>query len=90
MNKEELDYLDDILINEPMTLVKRMIIECIKEKILKEQEQAQILEILRKKKVDIEYLSKCNNIKEYNAHWCYEKFHLTEEEFKLLKRYFNE
>ena len=32
MNKE-LDYLDDILKNEPMTLNKRMIIECIKEKI---------------------------------------------------------
>jgi len=32
MNKE-LDYLDDILKNEPMTLNKRMIIEIIKEKI---------------------------------------------------------
>jgi len=30
---KELDYLDDILKNEPMTLNKRMIIECIKEKI---------------------------------------------------------
>jgi len=30
---KELDYLDDILKNEPMTLNKRMIIEIIKEKI---------------------------------------------------------
>lgn len=30
---KELDYLDDILKNEPLTLNKRMIIECIKEKI---------------------------------------------------------
>lgn len=30
---KELDYLDDILKNEPMTLNKRMIIECIKEKL---------------------------------------------------------
>lgn len=44
-------------------------------------------EIIFKKYVDIEYLSKCNNVKEYNAHWCYEIFYLTPEEFELLKRW---
>ena len=53
---KELDYLDDILKNEPMTLNKRMIIECIKEKIqrieaidnAKPSEALRALEVLEK------------------------------------------
>ena len=55
MNKE-LDYVDDILKNEPMTLNKRMIIESIKEKIqrlesidnAKPSEALEVLEIAKK------------------------------------------
>ena len=52
---------------------------------IKKQEPTKALEIIKEKLVDVEYLSKCNNVKEYNAHWCYENFYLTEEEFNLLK-----
>ena len=44
-----------------------------------------VLEIISEKQVDIEYLNKCNDVKEYNAHWCDERFYLTQEEFDLLK-----
>lgn len=53
----------------------------------KEIEVLKILGILSEKKIDIEYLSRCNNVKEYNAHWSYEIFYLTQEEFDLLKRW---
>ena len=63
---------------------------CFKE-IEKAEEQNKILEILFKKSVDIRWLNAKHSVEEYNR-WTYfnTRFdNLTEEEFKLLKRYSN-
>ena len=69
--------------------------EKIKQYILKAQEQEKVLEILFKKQVDLGWLWYCiheciNSLNEYNKKMPIEKFKLTEEEFELLKRYFDE
>ena len=51
------------------------------------EKQEKKLKIIFEKKVDIELLSFCEDRYEYNMHFSFiEKYHLTEEEFGLLKR----
>ena len=57
----------------------------INKTLIKAQEQEKVLEIIKKKGIDIGWLRQCNMIEEYNYH-CEAK-QLTQEEFKLLKRW---
>ena len=60
----------------------------IKQALLKSQEQEKVLEIIKEKRVDCKSLIECSCVDEYNDIWF--DIGLTQEEFDLLKRYFNE
>lgn len=59
----------------------------IKQALLKAQEQEKVLEIIFKKSVMIYLLKVCDAVDEYND-WVTTGEQLTEEEFNLLKAYF--
>ena len=52
-------------------------------------EYKKVLEIIKKKDVDIKLLKECEEVEEYNAHFIIDEYQeLTEKEFNLLKSYF--
>lgn len=66
----------------------------IKATLLKSQEQEKVLNIIKKKNVDIWLLKSCLKVEQYNFSItkidnC-KVFNLTQEEFDILKRYCNE
>ena len=60
----------------------------IKQVLLKAQEQEKVLEIIKEKEVSIFQLNCCKNVNEYNDLQFTNNKKLTQEEFELLKRYF--
>jgi len=60
-------------------------------------EQEKVLNVIKEKNVDTKLLRECNSVDEYNAKikkdynsFYYKKYRLTQEEFDLLKRYYDE
>jgi len=69
----------------------------IKNYILKSQEQEKVLDVIKKKKVNIDLLYASSSVEQYNDElvilygmWFVKDRQLTEEEFDLLKRYCDE
>lgn len=62
----------------------------IVQALLKSQEQAKALSIIKEKNVDIIYLKDSNTVEEYNSHFGCAVCKLIQEEFELLKKYFND
>lgn len=60
----------------------------LKQALLKAQVQEKVLEIINKKTVGIFQLKCCKNVDEYNDLKFNDNEKLTQEEFELLKRYF--
>ena len=57
----------------------------------KAKQQEKVLEIIKEKDVDMYSLRRCKTSEEYNEHFAIDEYQkLTEEEFDLLKRCFNE
>lgn len=65
-------------------------IDTIKQALLKAQEQEKVLEIIKKKNVDILLIKNKGNVNQYNEYIEDENDRLTQEEFDLVKRYCNE
>lgn len=68
--------------------------DTIKNYILKSQEQEKVLEIIKKKKINIDLLYASSSVEQYNDElvilygmWFVKDRQLTEEEFDLLKRW---
>ena len=63
----------------------------IKQALLKAQEQDEVPEVIKEKKVDFSYLEKCDSVVEYNLYISnydnnyWKKQPLTQDEFNLLK-----
>ena len=80
------------------TLYQGKALETIRQTLLKAQEQEKVLDIIKKKNVDVYNLKTCINLEHYNSEirlknqnntYSYEIWYeLTQEEFDLLKRYF--
>lgn len=71
--------------------------DTIKQALLKSQEQEKVLEIIKKKKINIDLLYASSSVEQYNDElviiygmWFVKDRQLTEEEFDLLKRYCDE
>ena len=63
----------------------------IKHVLIKAQKQEKVLEIIIEKDVDMYSLRRCETVEEYNIHFVIDEYQkLTQEEFDLLKRYFDE
>lgn len=61
----------------------------VEQTLLKAQEQEKVLVIIKEKNVDIFWLKNSKTKSDYNSHVFISKINeLTEEEFELLKRYF--
>lgn len=54
------------------------------------EKELKVLEIIKEKSVDIFELRCCSSAKEYNERMVANFLKLTQEEFNLLKRYWNE
>lgn len=60
----------------------------VKQSLIESQEQEKVLEIIVKKEVSIFQLKCCKNVNEYNDLQFKKDKKLTQEEFDLLKQYF--
>ena len=52
------------------------------------KEQKKVLEIIKERQVDVFHLMRSETVEEYNKIWDSSKYCLTQEEFELLKAYF--
>ena len=52
------------------------------------KEQKKVLEIIKERQVDVFHLMRSETVEEYNKIWDSSKYCLTQEEFELLKQYF--
>jgi hypothetical protein len=69
-------------------LVKLLGINDTDEMLDKIKEQEKVLEIIKEKRVDMQLLRDCESRSEYNMAFPYrEIYHLTQEEFDLVRRY---
>lgn len=85
---EALESLEIMRCNLPHYYVKEY--NTVKQELLKAQEQEKVLDIIKEKNVDIIYLKDSNTVEEYNSHFGCAVCKLTQEEFELLKKYFND
>jgi len=87
-----LKHIKKYYVPEPCTATTYNYLEIIEQSLIKAQENEKVLEVIKEKGVDVGYLKTCKTLEEYNSN-CWndeEDFNkkLTEEEFDLLKRYF--
>lgn len=89
-----LKHIKKYYVPEPCTATTYNYLEIIEQSLLKTQEQEKVLEIVFEKRIDLEsfYATFIENDYDYNyyeeMYGTYGKYKLTEEEFNLLKRYF--
>lgn len=92
------EYNDDSESFEPVYektngLSRTECFKIVKQALIKEQEQEKVLSIIReivtKTEDKLQDILRCKDYEEYKELWYFE-IELTEEEFELLKRYFNE
>ena len=86
---EALEELEQDIKNRVILAEDKQLKLCavIKQALLKAQEQEKVLEIIKEKYVEFYILLKSKNVEHYNSNTKFGK-ELTEEEFDLLKRYF--
>ena len=75
---EELSYEDDEIVYKNLNIVEQAL--------LKAQEQEKVLEIIKKKRVNVNQLLLCWKVEMYNSR-CRKGYELSKEEFDLLKRW---
>lgn len=85
---DRLDAAMELLPNRFSAVNNREIFIMRKEMFEKFQKQEKVLKIIINKKVDFYRLSISNNVNDYNSTIEFNEYKLTEEEFDLLKRYF--
>lgn len=64
-------------------------LDTIKQALIKAQEQEKVLKILKEKKVELMSLYLSSSVEQYNNQFVCDENKLTQNEFDLLKRYFN-